>query len=327
MRRLGLWIGGIVLALLLVAAFLLGSAHRQIRALDPPLPSIAEVTAAGLGDEGPVALYWIDTARQRMPRSAVLAPGFDPRPDEPYLMSHASFVLEWADGRLFLIDLGMRAEAARDFGPPLEWGAGADPIEPLGDVAEALGEATARVAGVAFTHEHVDHVDGLGALCDARRDGDTLVRLLQGPLQAEPGNYTTRAGRTRIEHAPCIRRERTGDSKLAPLPGFPGLFLVAAAGHTPGSQAFVARVGRGKDAQHWVFLGDIANHLDGVLENIPKPALYSALVVPESPERLERLRTWAASLQATPGVAILVSHDGRHLDADGPPRWRSPTVD
>lgn len=131
-------------ALLLVVALLaaaagLAWAHLAIRRERPPLPAPEVVARAIASEDGPIAVSMIDTARQAMPRSAVLDPGRDPTPDAAYVMSHPSFVLEWADGRILLVDAGMTRDEAIAFGKPAEWVAGAEPIAPEESVAERLG--------------------------------------------------------------------------------------------------------------------------------------------------------------------------------------------
>jgi len=101
-----------------IVAVLLLHAHLQIRGIDPELPSLEAVRAqadlAGL----PIRVSTWNTASQGMPRKQVLEAGLDPDPQAPYVMSHAAFLLEWADGRALLVDAGMDREQARSFDVP-----------------------------------------------------------------------------------------------------------------------------------------------------------------------------------------------------------------
>jgi glyoxylase-like metal-dependent hydrolase (beta-lactamase superfamily II) len=317
---------GIVLAVLILlaggsAALILVLAHRDIDALDPGLPAPAEVVGLGVhqGLDLPVRLRFINTASQPTPRSQVLDPGRDPSPQTAYVMSHPSFVLEWADGRIFLVDVGMDRAAAVAFGRPLEW-VGAEPIRPLRTTAEALSDATSRVRGVAFTHLHVDHVAGIDAVC-AGVSGP--VRLVQTRHQAELGNLTTRPARTRLSEASCLEPEIVSDAALAPVPGFPGLAAVRAAGHTPGSTLFVVHVREPGDeeARTWILAGDIANAADGLRHDLAKPWLYSLLLVPENVTRLAHLRRYLSRLAQDHGALPVLSHDQIALEASGLPSW------
>ncbi len=313
-RKALLALGALAILLVVFVAGGILLAQRGIRALDPELPSVEEILAFDRAADLPVSISWFNTASQKMPRSAVLDPPQDPTPDAPYTMSHPSFVLEWSDGRIFLIDTGMDHDSAVAFGKPLELLSGAEPIEPHGALAERLGLSLRRVAGIAFTHEHTDHTSGVSALC---RLHDKPIRLIQNRLQVEESNYTTRPGQAQIANEPCLEPEITDDGPLFSVPGFPGLAFFAAAGHTPGSQVFVAHVRATEGVRTVVLTGDVVNQIDGARRNIPKPRLYSLLVVPESPMRLDQVRRLLGELERDHGVTLLVSHDQLSLEASG----------
>jgi glyoxylase-like metal-dependent hydrolase (beta-lactamase superfamily II) len=229
-------------------------------------------------------------------------------------MAHPSFVLEWSDARLLLLDVGMDRESAVAFGARIEAFGGAEPIEPLAPLAERLGDDAKRIAAIAFTHLHADHTAGLAALCSR---ATRQLRVVQTPLQVERGNYTTRAGRGQLAEARCVRRETLDGGPLHAIPGLPGVGVIAVGGHTPGSQIFVAHVRSGDGVETWVFTGDVVNQIDGVRLNLPKPYLYSLLVVPEAPARLERLRSYLADLESQHGARLLVSHDQLEIERSG----------
>jgi glyoxylase-like metal-dependent hydrolase (beta-lactamase superfamily II) len=212
----------------------------------------------------------------------------------------------------------MDRTSALAFGRNLEWLAGAEALAFHASSAERLGDAVHRVGGVAFTHLHTDHTAGAAELCEAR---NAPLRLIQTRSQAEHGNYTTRPGRSQLEAAGCLEAETLAGSARMPVPGFPGLAVVAAGGHTPGSQIFVAQVREAGSLRTWVFTGDVVNHLDAVRFDLPKPRLYSLFVVPESTARLGELRVWLNDLAQTHGAALLVSHDALALQASGIPEW------
>lgn len=314
LRRVSFGVAGLVVLALAFAGVGLWLAKRSIAALDPPLPTVEEVLAFDARADLPVRLSWINTASQKMPRSAVLEPALDPTPTAPYVMSHAVFVLEWPDGRLFLIDAGMDRESALAFGRPIEWVSGGEPIQPIASAAERLGAALARVEGIAFTHEHTDHTSGVAELC--RRRARPLA-LFQSPLQVRESNFTTRPGQRQLAEAGCLEPHLLESGPLYAIPGFPGLLFFAAAGHTPGSQVFVAHVRENGAVRTWLFTGDVVNQIDGVRRNIPKPAFYSALVVPESTARLDTVRRFLAGLERDHGAGLLVSHDQLSLEASG----------
>lgn len=303
---------GALALLLVVAAGGLALAHREVRSRDPELPSDAEVLALAEAPGGPSAAAWHETSHQAMPRARVLDPAQDPEPGAPYVMSHPSFALAWPDGRLLLVDLGMEREAALAFGRPLEW-AGAEPAVFESGAASALGPAAERSAGAIFTHLHSDHVEGVVALCAAR--GGAALPVFQTAAQASLSNYTTRPGRQLLEQARCASPQRLPEGRLAPVAGFPGVGVVDAAGHTPGSQVVLAFLSGGAAPRRLAFTGDVANHVDGIRRNVPKPFLYSLLVVPEAPGRLDRVRRWLRHLESDLGFELVVAHDRAQLAA------------
>jgi glyoxylase-like metal-dependent hydrolase (beta-lactamase superfamily II) len=321
LRRITLAVAALLLLGVAAAAVGLVRAHLAVRSEAAPLPSLEAIAAvADVGaivDDAPMRLAVINTATQAMPRSAVLDPGRDPAPGQPYVMSHPAFVLEWKDGRLLLVDLGMTRAGAAAFGKPLEWLGGAEPMVPGGSAAEVLGDAAPRVKGIVFTHLHTDHVGGIGELCKHVNS----VRVPMTEAQATRPNYTTRPGLDLLEEADCVRLERVSGGPLFPVPGFPGVFLVDAGGHTPGSQLVLAFVHDADGAHRYVFTGDIVNNLDGIVHNIPKPTLYRTLIVPESEARQSELRAFLKRLHDESGFTLLVSHDLASLQAAGLPGW------
>ncbi len=306
----------------------LAMAHAAVRRERAPLPSREEVVAsAGTADQ-PVRLTIANTASQPMPRSLVLDAKHDLKPDEPYVMSHPSFILEWADGRTLLVDVGMDREGAVNFGAPMG-SVGAEPIEPHGSVAAQLGSEASRVEGVVFTHLHTDHVDGITELCRGRT---RPLQVFMTEAQNERPNYTERGGRELLAtvkrgaqgegDAPCVEIVPLGDGALKAVPGFPGAFVIAAGGHTPGSQIVTANVNTGGSPVTYAFTGDIVNHIDGVGSDIAKPQLYRMVVVPEADDRQTELRHFLRSLRDEGGVRLLVSHDELQLGASGVPAYR-----
>jgi glyoxylase-like metal-dependent hydrolase (beta-lactamase superfamily II) len=135
-----------------------------------------------------------------------------------------------------------------------------------------------------------------------------------------------------LENASCIQRQPlVGGDSIQAIPEFPGLFVIAAAGHTPGSQVFVIQLRKRSgaseenpdDVETWVVTGDVVNHIAGVELDIPKPRLYSLLLVPENEERLHRMRRFLKQLSRQPDVQLLVSHDLDQIETSGLPAYGS----
>jgi glyoxylase-like metal-dependent hydrolase (beta-lactamase superfamily II) len=316
----------LVTASLVVAMGVLAWGHIHVRRIEPPLPTLDAVLAPAPSGELPVALHYVNTATQPMPRSNVLESSLDPNPEAPYAMGHPAFVVEWSDGRIFLIDLGMSAAGAMSFGRPLEALGGADRMQPHTSTSERLADARARIAGIAFTHMHVDHTGGIEELCNDLRAEAARIPVFQGRYQMREVNHTTRGAKIQLEEADCIeRRPLVSQESIQPIPGFPGLSMIAAAGHTPGSQIFVVELrapaqedGGGEPrSRTWVITGDVVNHIQAVELDIPKPGYYSLLVVPENTDRLAQVRGFLRQLARRPGVQLLVSHDFHQVADSG----------
>lgn len=297
-----------------IGAWILLGAHLQIRDIDPRLPTSGQLLEAASGPSGPISLSFINTSSQP------IADGSE--------MGHPSFVLEWADGRLFLVDAGMDPEEAVRFGRGMQLGIGSGPAVGHGAVPAQMGPAVRNVLGVAFTHLHSDHTQGMEELCGFL---DRMLPVFQTPWQFDHRNHTTDMGFAHLEaarsassNADCGVPTRLSVSDVAPLylvPGFPGLVAVPMAGHTPGSTAYLARVGN----QYWLFSGDVTNTRSELLENRGKGWLYSLLIVPENVERLGRVRPWLADLDRDPRISVVVSHDLTELEKMPIPAWQRPS--
>lgn len=318
LTRILLGVVALLLVLVLGLGLFLRSAHQAIDAERAPLPTDADLAAYADGStfDLPVRAWWIETATQAMPRSAVLDPAGDPQPDAPFVMSHPAFALQWTDGRILLIDAGMRRDSALSFGKPLEWLGGAGPLVPGASAAAALGTDLARVKGIVFTHLHSDHVDGAVELCAA--DPAPAIAAFTTVAQAERPNHTTQPGLDLLAEASCVKlRPLGGAGPLHRVPGFPGVVVIDAGGHTPGSQIVLVRLAAATGMRLLAFAGDTVNHHDGIRHDVPKPWAYRTFIVPESDERQQELRRFLAALERQRGFTVLVSHDEASLRASG----------
>ena len=112
-----------------------------------------------------------------------------------------AFVLRWADGRRFVIDMGMDEDGATHFYEKMAWQYKSDGIKVHGSVAQQLGAEASLVAGLGFTHLHEDHVQGVQRYCQSKL---TKLPLFQTSQQALEHNYTTGFGAAFVEDADCV---------------------------------------------------------------------------------------------------------------------------
>lgn len=289
----------LLLPLLFMGA-VLSKAHWDIRQVTPNIPDAAQLQQSLISNEGPVRISYIENASQTVPD----------RGDS----GHVAFVLEWADGRFFLIDTGMDESSAAEFSEFSQAAFGALPLQFKATVADQMGSDLPRVQGIAFTHLHSDHVDGMGALCEQLK---RPVTVFQSRWQMEYGNFMTDMGRDALAAASCAQPQALSELGINTIPGFPGLLAISLGGHTPGSTLYAVNI----DGVSWLLSGDISNEKAALLANEPKPLWYSTLLVPEASGRLDQLRRWLAGLDALPEYHVVVSHDLGALRESGMPVW------
>lgn len=292
LRKLLLWIP--VLAVVALLVFLLPP-HLQVRSVSTSPPEFADLAALQRPD-GPTSVHYVVNAEQSLDRG---------------LLSHSIFVFEWPDGKLLLVDAGMRSGQAAAFAELLGTIGGGGEAVFHGNIADLLGNRVADVAGIAFTHLHIDHTEGVIALCEATQRNPAL---LQTRNQADKHNFNTTESAA-ILGASCVRPAPMNEGSIWTSDAFPGLGLIAAGGHTPGSTAFAAWV----QGQLYVLSGDITNTKADILTDSGKGWVYSNLFVPEDTGQTRELRRWLDGLGNRSDTTVVVSHDLADIVASGIP--------
>jgi glyoxylase-like metal-dependent hydrolase (beta-lactamase superfamily II) len=289
-------------ALLSIAVFAVVTlpAHWQIRSVAVEIPS-AKMLGAALDDvsvnDFPSEIQFINTAQQSGPFGK---------------LGHVGVLIQWADGKSFLIDTGMNEAEAIAFGSPFEL-LGAAPTQTFGAVEKQLGSTVKNIHGIGFTHLHSDHTAGVSRICDAM---DTPATVYQTRDQKSLHNLHTRAGQVLVNESSCSKSE-LGATTMKPVPGFSGLFAIAAGGHTPGSTLFITRL----DGETWIFAGDITNAMSDIYNNHGKGFMYSYLLIPEDVQVLREWRLWLKAQDERAGVHVLVAHDISAYHASSLQAW------
>jgi len=211
-------------------------------------------------------------------------------PDEPSIQARTVFQIVYADGTV-MIDSGMDEQVHRFFGR-----GAIEPYYP--EAAKLVEQALRRARAIIITHEHGDHVAG----------------VVRAPLVLElaPKTLVTRAQVQELESNPQMP-----EIKITPeiasrfdvvdyekyLPFGPGVALIKAPGHTPGSQMVYVALESGRE---YLFIGDTAWHMDGVRLIKGKDAPW----IQEDKAALLAQLKWLNELYRTEkNLFIIASHD------------------
>lgn len=164
--------------------------------------------------------------------------------------------------------------------------------------------AALRGAGlIVVTHEHDDHV---GTLLDPAVAHDVAFKTL----------LTRQQERTLIDHPRSNARLDTASARRflvvdydRVLPIAPGVVLIRAPGHTPGSQMVYVKLASGREV---VLAGDVVWHSAGIAMQRQKPDSVSRQLG-EDRTAIGHEIAWLQHDVAPAGIAIAVSHDGTEL--------------
>lgn len=159
---------------------------------------------------------------------------------------------------------------------------------------------------VVLTHEHWDHASGIQRGPYFRQvAAKTLLTTaqLQSLLTPPVSTYIPMP-------ADSASHFRTFDYELI-HPVAPGVVLIKAPGHTPGSQFVYVRLG---DDREILLIGDLTWRMAGVSANLQKPERVSELLK-EDRAAIQRELDWVRSIVKDGVVAVTPSHDKPRLDA------------
>jgi glyoxylase-like metal-dependent hydrolase (beta-lactamase superfamily II) len=211
-------------------------------------------------------------------------------PAEPSVQARTAYQIVYADGTI-MVDTGMDLATHRFFGRGVE--------EPYFPEAEArVAQALENAKAIVVTHEHGDHIGGLvrsehfSELAPKTvMTRAQLETLLNEPQMPELRPTPEMAARLRVI-------DYTGTMAFAP-----GIVLIKAPGHTPGSQMVYVALQSGKEL---LLAGDVAWHMDGVRLNRAKDAPW----IKEPAELMAAELDWLNGLSRTENnLSIVISHD------------------
>jgi glyoxylase-like metal-dependent hydrolase (beta-lactamase superfamily II) len=211
-------------------------------------------------------------------------------PADPSVQARTAFQVVYADGSV-MVDAGMDQQVHRFFGRGVE--------EPYDATAARQVEAALRRATlIVVTHEHGDHVAGVvrGPLA-----GDLAAKTILTRAQVRTLTTTPQMPEIRLSDEAARRFIVIDYDKYYPLA--PGMVLITAAGHTPGSQMVYVALESGRE---YLLIGDATWHMDGVRQITGRDAPW---ITEDRPAILDQLRWLNGVLRDEPGVVVVASHD------------------
>jgi glyoxylase-like metal-dependent hydrolase (beta-lactamase superfamily II) len=211
-------------------------------------------------------------------------------PAEPSVQARTVFQVVYADGYV-MVDSGMDQQVHNFYGRGV--------VEPYdAEAAKQVERAVLGARSIVMTHEHGDHVAGvirtpfvneLASKTILTRD--QVQTLLTNPQMPEIKLTPEMAGRYNV-----IDYDKY-------MPFGPGVVLIKAPGHTPGSQMIYVVLASGRE---YLLIGDTAWHMDGVRDIKGKDAPW----IQENEIPIMAQLSWLNGLSKTEkNLIIISSHD------------------
>ncbi len=209
---------------------------------------------------------------------------------DPSVQARTVFQVVYADGNV-MIDAGMDQQVHKFFGRGVE-----EPYD--SEAASQVDRALRSARLIVITHEHGDHVAGVvhTPLASELAPKTILTKVQVQTLLTNP-----QMPEIRLTEAMARRYFVIDYDKY--FPAAPGMALIKAPGHTPGSQMVYVVLESGRE---YLFVGDAAWHMDGVRLIKGKDAPW----LTEDEHAVMDQLTWLNGLVRTePGLVIVASHD------------------
>jgi glyoxylase-like metal-dependent hydrolase (beta-lactamase superfamily II) len=188
-----------------------------------------------------------------------------------------------------MVDAGMDRETARRAG---------DKGAFLDAAYTSAVEALRRANLIVVTHEHYDHVATVvqSSVADELAPHTMLTRQQVEVLTRTP-RLISKLDSTKVNRYIVVDYDRV-------LPIAPGVVLIKAPGHTPGSQVIYVKLASGREI---ILAGDVAWHRFGIETETQKPDS-----IREDRGAIAGELNWLHDAEQA-GVVVVVSHDGDQL--------------
>lgn len=168
------------------------------------------------------------------------------------------------------------------------------------DQYDRMQQALKKAALILVTHEHFDHIGGL-VKSPYLEDLLPKIRLNKEQLNSKAAQM--------MEYPEVMQ-------KITLLPDqpyiriVPGVVLIAAPGHTPGSQMIFVKLQSGEEL---LFVGDTVWDMDNIEQKKSKPLLTNWIVGEDGKQLSHQIRKLIDLHES--GVKLVVSHDKEQLAA------------
>jgi glyoxylase-like metal-dependent hydrolase (beta-lactamase superfamily II) len=286
------------LASLLVAAVGLSQPNRtgaQVPTFTDTLLAKARAAARVVPGDLPRSLRYLKFAEFKTPLSAAVGGAGDEVVEGAYTVFQVRYAQGWV-----MVDAGVDREVETDTSVTIDQ-----------DRYQRVQEALLGANLIVVTHEHHDHVAGV-IHTPAREiiaPKTVLTRAQVQTLLAQPG------GRTPLGSSPLIQLTPRDAAMYLVIdyeqlyPVAPGIVLLKAPGHTPGSQMVYVRLASGQEV---LLVGDIAWFMAGIERRLQKPQAVSR-EMREDRGALQAQLDWLSGLTKRQHIVLVNCHDDAWL--------------
>lgn len=257
------------------------------------LEEIRLLAAAEPGDL-PVRINTVLVGENVFPRLAVVGGSFD---TAPVTMVRVAYQLVYQDSAV-IVDAGMDAEMHQAMQEGMPY---------FPQAYDKLQAAMREAEAIVITHEHGDHVGGI--MASPYRD-EIAPRIMLTREQIETLSTNPQMPGLKLSEELAARVTALDYDKYHPLA--PGVVLIKAAGHTPGSQMIYVRL---KDGDEYLLVGDVAWNMENIETVTTRPRLIADFLLSEdTPSVLSQL-AWLKQVHGEGDVILVVAHDAEQYRA------------
>ena len=280
-----------VVTAVLLAAVLLRPGAQPARAQNDPdqwlasLPNI-RTTAGLIPGRRPLRINILKFAESRRAKNFSIKGA----PADPSVQARTAFQVMFADGHI-MVDAGMDQQVHRFFGRGVE-----EPYD--NDAAAQVERAVTTARLIVVTHEHGDHVAGVIHTSRAR---ELAAKTILTRPQVQTLLMTPQMPEIKLTEEMAARYLMVDYASYWPLA--PGIALVKAPGHTPGSQMVYIALESGRE---YLLIGDAAWHMDGVRLMTGKDAPW---ITEDQPAIMSQLKWLNEISRSEPRLVMVASHD------------------